>query len=123
MSWVIWRQHRAQAAWVLLLVAALCGLMLWVRARATADVVDLRAAGCLLGDISGTGCQAPLDDFAVRYNFTIPAFELGVPLVLAVTAALGRVWRLVWVARSRVWPRPARCSPPTSPTAATVALG
>jgi hypothetical protein len=88
MSWVIWRQHRAQAAWVLLLVAALCGLMLWVRARATADVVDLRAAGCLLGDISGTGCQAPLDDFAVRYNFTIPAFELGVPLVLAVTAAL-----------------------------------
>ena len=88
MSWVIWRQHRAQAAWVLLLVAALCGLMLWVRAHATADVVDLRAAGCLLGDISGTGCQASLDDFAVRYNFTIPAFELGVPLVLAVTAAL-----------------------------------
>jgi hypothetical protein len=88
MSWVIWRQHRTHAAWVLLLVAGLCGLMLWVRARATADVADLRAAGCLLGDISGTGCQAPLDDFAVRYNFTILAFELGVPLVLAVTAAL-----------------------------------
>jgi hypothetical protein len=88
MSWVIWRQHRTHAAWVLLLVAGLCGLMLWVRARATADVADLRAAGCLLGDISGTGCQAPLDDFAVRHNFTILAFELGVPLVLAVTAAL-----------------------------------
>jgi hypothetical protein len=73
---------------VLLLVAGLCGLMLWVRARATADVADLRAAGCLLGDISGTGCQAPLDDFAVRHNFTILAFEFGVPLVLAVTAAL-----------------------------------
>jgi len=88
MSWVIWRQHRAQAAWVLLLVTALCGLMLWVRAHATADVADLRAAGCLLGDLSGSGCQASLDDFAVRYNFTIPAFELGVPLILAVTAAL-----------------------------------
>ncbi len=88
MSWVIWRQHRSQAAWVLLLVATLCGLMLWVRAHASADVADLRAAGCLLGDISGRDCQTPLDDFAVRYNFTIPAFELGVPLVLAVTAAL-----------------------------------
>lgn len=88
MSWVIWRQHRAQAAWVLLLVATLWGLMLWVRAHASADVAGLRAAGCLLGDISQSGCQPLLDDFAVRYNFTIPAFELGVPLILAITAAL-----------------------------------
>jgi hypothetical protein len=88
MSWVIWRQHRAQAAWVLVLLATMWGLMLWVRAHASADVAGLRAAGCLLGDISQNGCQPLLDDFAVRYNFTIPAFELAVPLILAITAAL-----------------------------------
>ncbi len=88
MTWVTWRQHRAQAAWVLLLTAALWALVLWVRAHASADVAYLRAAGCLRGDISGTGCQPLVDDFAVRYNFTIPVFELGVPLVLAVTATL-----------------------------------
>jgi len=88
MSWVIWRQHRAQAAWILVLLATMWGLMLWVRAHASADVAGLRAAGCLLGDISQSGCQPLLDDFAVRYNFTIPAFELAVPLILAITAAL-----------------------------------
>jgi hypothetical protein len=88
MSWVVWRQHRVQAVWLLLLTATLCGLMLWVRAHATADVADLRAAGCLPGHISGASCQALVDDFAVRYNFTIPVFELGLPLILAVTAAL-----------------------------------
>jgi hypothetical protein len=93
MSWFIWRQHRSQALWAVATLAATCALMLWVGLRAAGTLRPFRAAGCVGPDPSlvrptvGHSC-AGFELFSLSYNYTIPVFELGLPLVLAVMGAL-----------------------------------
>ncbi|MCM3883835.1 ABC transporter permease subunit [Frankia sp. R82] len=92
MTWLAWRQHRGPTLWALLTVAALCGLMLWSGLRATNALEPFRAAGCIRagfdpGALRGSHC-AGVDQFGARFNYAIPLFEFGVPLLLAVIAAL-----------------------------------
>jgi hypothetical protein len=111
MKCLIWRQHRGQALWTTLTLAALCALMLgvglsashwltgyhhWLRALAAAgcpppnarsgDFHVRSAAACsaLRGQYPG-GLQA---SFAARYSFAILAFKDGIPAALAVIGAL-----------------------------------
>jgi len=111
MTCLIWRQHRGQALWALLALAAMCALML--AAGLSADhwlagyhhwLAAMRAAGCPLPDApsgnyhvrSAAVCHAltqrypngTQEAFATRYNFAVPAFEEGVPAALAVIGAL-----------------------------------
>ncbi|MGF7235416.1 MAG: ABC transporter permease subunit [Frankia sp.] len=93
MTWFIWRQHRGQALWVAVTLATICTLMLWVGVGAAHALHPFRVAGCIGPDpslvhpIAGHSC-AGFERFAHRYGYTIPVFELGVPLVLAVVGAL-----------------------------------
>lgn len=92
MTWFAWRQHRGQALWAALTVAALCALMLWVGLHASRTLAPFRAAGCISrgqdpGELHGSGC-AGLEGFGPNFNYAIPLFELGVPLVVAVIGAL-----------------------------------
>jgi hypothetical protein len=111
MTCLLWRQHRGQALWTLLTLAAICTLMLTVGLNAEHWLAAydhwlaaLRAAGCPPPDASSGvfhvpsaavcdalrqryphGLQAA---FASRYSFAVLAFEDGVPAALAVIGAL-----------------------------------
>jgi hypothetical protein len=92
-TWFIWRQHRSQALWTGATLAALCMLMLWVGLRAAHTLGPFRAAGCIGPDPSlmpptVRGSCVGFELFPQSYNYTIPVFELGLPLVLAVIGAL-----------------------------------
>jgi hypothetical protein len=90
-TWLAWRQHRGQTLWALLTVAALCGVMLWSGLSASHALAPFRLAGCLRPDLDRgalPGSCAGLDGFGPRFNYAIPVFEFGVPLVVAVIAAL-----------------------------------
>lgn len=93
MTWFIWRQHRGQALWVTATLATICAFMLWVGLRVAHTLHPFRIAGCIGPDRSvvhataGHSC-AGFERLAESYSYTIPVFELGVPLVLAVVAAL-----------------------------------
>jgi hypothetical protein len=108
MKCLIWRQHRWQLLWTGLFLVVLCGLAAWVGLRASQWITNynawlrlLHAHGCPLPDQRGTfTVHASCHDLLQRYpngfqvafgnafNFTIPAFEEGVPLALAVIGAL-----------------------------------
>jgi hypothetical protein len=111
MTCLLWRQHRGQALWTLLTLAAICALMLTVGLNADHWLAAydhwlaaLRAAGCPPPDASSGvfhvpsaavcdalrqryphGLQAA---FASRYSFAVLAFEDGIPAALAVIGAL-----------------------------------
>lgn len=93
MTWFIWRQHRSQALSAVATLGTICALMLWVGLRAAGTLRPFRTAGCIGSDpsivrgSSGQSC-AGFELFAQNYGYTIPVFELGVPLVLAVVGAL-----------------------------------
>lgn len=92
MTWLIWRQHRGQALWSAVTLAAMCALMLWVGLRASRTLGPSRASDCFdrPGPRSAADaiCGRGLEQFATRYNYAIPVFEIGVPLVLAIIGAL-----------------------------------
>jgi hypothetical protein len=108
---LLWRQHRAQALWTVLSLAALCALMLGVRFNAEHWLTgyhqwlhSLAAAGCPPPDAhSGTfhvrsaaTCAALKDrypgglqaSFTSQYNFAIVVFQDGVPAAMALIGAL-----------------------------------
>jgi hypothetical protein len=89
MTRFIWLQHRGQAMWVGLAAAAICAAMLWTNAQAS-DAANL-LSGCFTrrDTPAGAHCtQSLVDQFSRNYGFTIPAFELGVPVLLAAVGAL-----------------------------------
>jgi hypothetical protein len=110
MKAVLWRQHRGQLLWTSLTLLLFCGFM-GVVAR-SADgwlahyhqwLAQLQSAGCPLpsvgsGDVHvpSTTCQLLLQHyqggeqgaFANAYNFAIPVFEEGLPLVLVLIGIL-----------------------------------
>jgi hypothetical protein len=112
MTCLIWRQHRGQALWTLLALAAMCALMLAVGLNADRWLAGyhhwlaaLRAAGCPPPDApsgsfhvpSAAVCNALRQRypngtlqavFGARYNFAVLVFEDGVPAVLAIIGAL-----------------------------------
>ena len=111
MSCAIWRQHRGQALWTLLTLAALCALMLGVGLNAEHWLAGyhhwlaaLRAAGCAPPDAPSGSFHVPSvavcdalsqryphnlqAAFAARYGFAVLVFEDGVPAALAVIGAL-----------------------------------
>jgi hypothetical protein len=92
MTWFIWRQHRWQGLWVLLATAAIATAMLWTAAHASDASSALGACGSsrsVRHGAPGVTCgQDTADSFARSYGFTIPAFEMGVPLLLALIGAL-----------------------------------
>jgi hypothetical protein len=93
MTWFIWRQHRWQGLWVLLATAAVVTAMLWTAAHASDAMSALGACGSRShsgrhGAPGVTCSQDTVDSFARSYGFTIPAFEMGVPLLLALIGAL-----------------------------------
>lgn len=93
MTWFIWRQHRSQALSAVATLATICALMLWVGLRAAGTLRPFRTAGCIGPDPSvvhptaGHTCVG-FELVAQKYGYTIPVFELGLPLVLAVVGAL-----------------------------------
>jgi hypothetical protein len=112
MTCLLWRQHRGQALWAMLTLAAMCTLMLGVGLNANHWLAAydhwlaaLRAAGCPAPDApsgevhapSAAACHALMQRyppgllqsvFAVRYNFAVLVFEEAVPAALAVIGAL-----------------------------------
>lgn len=111
MKCLIWRQHRGQALWTALTLAALCALMLGVGLSASHWLTGyhhllsaLAAAGCpppnaRSGDFhvrSAAACSAFRGQypgglqaaFAARYGFAILAFKDGIPAALAIIGAL-----------------------------------
>jgi hypothetical protein len=113
MRCLIWRQHRGQALWVLLILAAMCTLMLvagLAAAHWVASIRDarqsLKAAGCsvpqagdqfrVLGPPVGKpgSCSALLRQLSLReasigsYNFALFVFRECVPAAFAVIGAL-----------------------------------
>jgi hypothetical protein len=111
MTGLLWRQHRGQALWVLLILVALCALMVGVGHSASHWVAGyhhwlkaLAAAGCPPPDAhngdfhvrSAATCNALKGQypgslqaaFASRYNFAVLVFEDGVPAAFAVIGAL-----------------------------------
>jgi ABC-2 family transporter len=110
MSCVLWRQHRAQLMWAALVVAVYGVFMVIVGHSAHVWLAhyhqwlaQVRAAGCPLpGDGSGdvhvpsATCRALLthyrggaqSSFATSYNFAVPVFEEGLPLVMVLIAVL-----------------------------------
>src|ERR1019366_9372257 len=112
MRCLIWRQHRGQALWVLLILAAMCTLMLGVELSASHWVASIRdarqslkAAGCsvppagdqlrVLGPPAGKAgsCSALLQELSLReasissYNLALFVFHDCVPAAFAVIGA------------------------------------
>ena len=107
---LLWRQHRGQAMWTALILVAFSALMVgvglsashwlagyhqWVRALADAGCPppDAHSGDFHVG--SATTCQSlralypgALMPFGPRYNFAIPAFQDGLPAMLAIIGAL-----------------------------------
>jgi hypothetical protein len=111
MTCLIWRQHRGQALWAALTLAALCALMLGAGLSASHWLAGyhhwlqaLAAAGCPPPDAhngtfhvrSAATCQALRGQypgglqvsFAARYRLAILVFVDGAPAALAVIGAL-----------------------------------
>jgi hypothetical protein len=111
MTCLLWRQHRGQALWATLTLAAMCALMLGVGLNASHWLAAyhhwlaaLRAAGCPSPDApsgivhvpSAAVCNALSqryphnlqEVFASRYSFAVLVFEEGVPATLVVIGAL-----------------------------------
>lgn len=110
MKCLLWRQHRGQLLWTAVALAVTGAVTAVVARRADRSLADyvlwraqLRAAGCPLPD-SGSGvvhapppaCHALLSrysggqqsSFAHTYNFAIPVFEEGLPLLMVVIGVL-----------------------------------
>jgi hypothetical protein len=108
---LLWRQHRGQALWIGLILAAICALTVgvgssanhwlagyheWVKALADAGcpppdahtgsfhVTSAATCNALRGQYPGALQPA----FGDRYNFTVPVFEYGVPAALAIIGVL-----------------------------------
>jgi ABC-2 family transporter protein len=119
MTGLLWRQHRGQALWTLLTLAALCALMVGVRLSVEHWftgyqhwLAELAAAGCPPPDAHGGTFHVPsaatciaLRDrypgslqaaFTAKYNFAIPVFQYGIPAALA---AIGVILGAPLVAR------------------------
>lgn len=88
MNWLIWRQHRAQVGWTLVLFAAACAAMLWTGQAAHHDLGALHAL-CTDGGERGSMCpDSGTKHFVDTYNYAIPSFEIGVPALAVVAGAL-----------------------------------
>lgn len=107
MKCLLWRQHRGQLVWTAL-VLAVAGVAMTLVAHAAERwlanyahwLTQLRAAGCPLPDQheaeAHASCHALLSrypggrqsSFAHAYNFAIPAFEEGLPLLMVVIGVL-----------------------------------
>jgi hypothetical protein len=110
MRCVLWRQHRGQLLWTVVILAVFCAFMVGVGHSAGRWLThyhhwlgQLRAADCVLPS-KGSGqvhtpsatCQALLSRyhdgqqpaFASTYNFAIPVLEEGLPLVMVLIGAL-----------------------------------
>jgi len=116
MEWLIWRQHRGQA--------------LWAAGDARGDMrAHAGGPGCspprasplpaLLGPESFCGAcgrrvtAAGFRTVRQHYSYTIPSFELGVPLVLAVMDLLGAPWSPVRSSSGpSSWPGTQSVTPP-----------
>ena len=108
---LLWRQHRGQAVWAAMILTGFCALMVgvglsanhwlagyhqWVKALADAGCPPPDAHGGDFHVRSAATCQALRGlypgalqpAFASRYNFTILAFQDGLPAALAIIAAL-----------------------------------
>lgn len=115
MTCLLWRQHRGQLLWTVLILAAYGVFMIGVARGADGwlshyhDYLgQLRSAGCPLPDQAAKSVPArcagllsrypdgPQTAFVRAYNFAIPAFEEGLPLVMVLIAAL---WGAPLVAR------------------------
>ncbi len=108
MTWVTWRQHRAQAVACLIMFAALAAyavvLGMQMRSAFGADGV----AGCMAHS-GGAGCPAAITSFVDRFARGGSSALIGIPLV-AIPGLLGAVvgapllgrelergtWRLAW---------------------------
>lgn len=110
MTCLLWRQHRGQLGWTALVLAVIAGAAAAVARSADRWLAgyahwlaQLRAAGCPVpgaGDgvvhSSPSACHAllsrypegPQSSFAHDYNFAIPVFEEGVPLLMVVIGVL-----------------------------------
>lgn len=110
MKCLLWRQHRGQLAWTALVLSLVCGLSAAVARSADRWLADyahwlarLHAVGCPLpggGErvvhTPPPGCHALLSrysggqqsSFAHSYNFAIPVFEEGLPLLMVVIGVL-----------------------------------
>lgn len=110
MRCLMWRQHRSQLLWTAVVLAAAGALMAGVERSADKWLANyahwltqLRAAGCPLpvnGNSvvhqPGAACRALLSrysggqqsSFANAYNFAIPVFEEGLPLLMVVIGVL-----------------------------------
>src|SRR4051794_3876515 len=110
MRCLLWRQHRGQLLWSVVTLAVFCAFMLAV--AYTADhwlthyhhwLAQLSSAGCHLPDKGAGGvhtqsatCQGLLSQypdgqqpaFASAYNFAIPVFEEGLPLIVVLVGVL-----------------------------------
>ena len=110
MRYLLWRQHRGQLLWTAVILAIYCAGMLAVAHSADAWLShyhqwlgELRSAGCRLPESGlsrvhapSAACQTLLsqyphgeqESFAGAYNFAIPVFEEGLPLVMVLVGAL-----------------------------------
>lgn len=110
MTGVLWRQHRAQLMWAVVVLVGYGVFMLIVAhsangwlARYHHWLAQLRAEGCPLPitqsgviHVPSTACKELLthyrggaqSSFANSYNFAIPVFEEAVPLVMILIAVL-----------------------------------
>lgn len=110
MRCLLWRQHRGQLLWIAVLLAVSGAVMTTVARSAdrwlanyTQWIAQLRAAGCQLPAAGNSMVHAPppachpllsryaggqQSSFAHSYNFAIPAFEEGLPLLMVVIGVL-----------------------------------
>jgi len=111
MTCLIWRQHRGQALWTVITVAALCGLIVnfglsaehwlagyhsWLRQLAAAGCPPPTAHSGTFHVRSAATCLALKDRypgslqaaFASRYNFAILLSLYGLPAAFAIIGAI-----------------------------------
>src|SRR3954447_23849355 len=110
MKCLLWRQHRGQLLWTAVVLAISCAFMVVVAHSADGWLAhyhqwlgQMRAAGCRLPDkaarrvhVPSATCHALLSRypdgeqsaFAAAYNFAIPVFEEGLPLIMVLIGAL-----------------------------------
>jgi len=111
MTCLIWRQHRGQALWTVITVAALCGLIVnfglsaehwlagyhsWLRQLAAAGCPPPTAHSGTFHVRSAATCLALKDRypgslqaaFASRYNFAILLSQYGLPAAFAIIGAI-----------------------------------
>lgn len=110
MKCLLWRQHRGQLLWTAIVLAVVSAATAAVARSADRWLANyghwlgqLRAAGCPLPDESNSVVHAPppachallsrysggeQNSFVHAYNFAIPVFEEGVPLLMVVIGVL-----------------------------------